>query len=536
MTNQFKVTFSEVSWLDLGRNSFVHFFFVCKVLQRMASDRMVIKIGSEITARECTALHDEVVAYQGTDEYLYRFAPIWDSSTFVALGNIPAKVVSKATHLAARYALSFYRLATAAVVNSEFLIGAGFVWSVQKLTNDHSPMEAFLASWSYGSKVKVARGNLRLGHGVRMFTLEIPISVSWLVSLFEPIILASGLAERPTGSRLVKLDLLQFPAHWNCVSLNKATVHDSEMKVVKVKPAAKSISKPKTHFPTSELLPLQDASAASGSTGDHGASDSDQLDSDLERELERVVFDGDLLGEGDADVRNDDDIRELSASIDDQGVIEENFVSPTLDSVESDINQAITLDPDNVDQIKIRVSDGRAAVQSALAVAADETHNVLLRTNMISLIEHNDDPIFVRWTEPEHRRARRITLTPQNKIVPIVAWRVANDFFPQAKLLIRDTGAIMYRVEKQLQPVMAEWCLLVQMQIQVHNFAGPTPSVSAKCCIVCDIVGGTLDGDVYVCYSCLNSWHPCCAALFGGVPAATPYVCPICRRHAIQNP
>jgi hypothetical protein len=171
------------------------------------------------------------------------------------------------------------------------------------------------------------------------------------------------------------------------------------------------------------------------------------------------------------------------------------------------------------------------ASRKAAACAA-----VPLRPGMISLIWHDEDALFVRWTSPSVREGQVISLDSFARVIAIVSFIVPKMDFSSARVLVADTGAVMLRVKGPERPPMTDWCILLRWWHQAHHFPGPL--TGDHHCVWCDVwhsirgeacclVGA--DRRRFACTSCSLVWCEACAKAYckGGFNAEM--VCPPCQ-------
>ena len=142
----------------------------------------------------------------------------------------------------------------------------------------------------------------------------------------------------------------------------------------------------------------------------------------------------------------------------------------------------------------------------------------------------------MRWTEPEHLRARRVRLDERQRAKAIVAYAEPNDYFPLAEILIRHTTAQMINVTHGDRLPMPQWCLVLLRERLLKAAAGPLPpDTQFGNCVVCAAAGDEHaladTGQLFACNVCLTPWHELCAQRWPYVGLREhdgAVVCPLC--------
>ena len=91
---------------------------------------------------------------------------------------------------------------------------------------------------------------------------------------------------------------------------------------------------------------------------------------------------------------------------------------------------------------------------------------------MISLVETDDDLLFVHWKEPWNLAGRPFRLDSMNRVICLVFYMVPVVDYSNARIVIRETTAQMLRVKPALRSVMPAFCLTVQLAERTKKFVG----------------------------------------------------------------
>ena len=180
---------------------------------------------------------------------------------------------------------------------------------------------------------------------------------------------------------------------------------------------------------------------------------------------------------------------------------------------------------------------------------------------MISLIEHTSEPdpvdghynweiLFVKWVSVHGnpRSARQVRLDAQNRVIFNVPFAVPISSFrsERTRVIIANVPVVMLKMTAAFREPMPTFALVLHQ----HEMAKKAtwPRHGSEACVLCRLARdlGVQAGsahydrrDMFVCYSCLCSWHDICAQLaanyFGDfVDDVEPagFKCPVCRRAA----
>ena len=183
----------------------------------LASDRMQIKKGIDISPSECTDLHGDVVRAMESDETTQRFLPV------VASHSPDEAVAHSCPHrpevspMAARIALGCFK---------QKVVGNMAVWMLK----NRIPGPAFTMCWTYHYKIFCMMGAVCMDDsGVLIFEFDVPLACRLLQHLISE---DDRVAAAPRSFRIFR----RF-ATWN-TSVRRATL-SATASHVDVKPAAR---------------------------------------------------------------------------------------------------------------------------------------------------------------------------------------------------------------------------------------------------------------------------------------------------------
>jgi len=506
------------------------------VIQKMASEapnmrmgtaasRVHIKKGRSITADECVALHKKILAAMGTPEYLNRHHPHTEASCASAPQEAPMPAGLKRESLKiGRPALEFgHALFKAvggfAVAGRTTSKGCAYAYRFECDGVNHD----FLAHWSYYNKIMVSPGRISVDR--KTFTLERPLSSKLAHDFIGEFI-------KPDSHR-PSLLMSKWKLEWSLPHLYEASLLGNAT--------------------IERLFPAPIVERKRKADGDDGDSDTDEdpgPDAELVEDLAALLrldaggeggeFDhrGVPCHEADLDSDGGEKVADVATCAENSSDSSEDGDG---DEEAKGAGDALVFpglpDEHQVDAVRDYVSQALEQLADARRLNAGRAARPMLK-GTISLISFRGDALFVRWTEPENLRARRITLDRFDRIQTIVAYRVDNDYFDDAEIIIRDSGGIMIQTTAGGRSPMPVWCMRLMRAHRVQTFAGPFPPDSPYgTCIVCRVVAPhdclKECGDLLVCCKCTHAWHMNCAkrAPFDGLHIGRPMLCPVCHSH-----
>ena len=120
--------------------------------------------------------------------------------------------------------------------------------------------------------------------------------------------------------------------------------------------------------------------------------------------------------------------------------------------------------------------------------------------------------VFVRWEIPASRRGRPVRIDSMNRIIFQL---LSPCDFSDAEILIPDIGALMDKARGAQRTKLPDWVVAVKAAADAKLNAGPEDTAPCTACVVSGRHGveapsTALDGDAFVCHSCLCCFHVRC--------------------------
>ena len=501
----------------------------------LVNARMSIKAGHPIDAKECCALDHAVRERLASGEDKGRFCPVVITPAMRLDPPRSSQCQHKMTlqdTLLAPFALAAARVA---------LLGPEYVTKFVVTLEDTSERScACVLGWSYRSELWVAPGRLDSEVGPTHFIMH---HVSLMCSLRDymvkcDLLLASDTVPGRTRPKdnFRTMKLIQYPY----------SMAGSQ---------GPSLSRGQVDLENAQRHDLKWFSKAAGKKrkAGHGTCSEDCEDDGLSSALGKLMEEGLTEEEGEAEEKGEEEGEEevqqdcgagAAADCDGGDHEDEYMVSPSGPSFPApeSAEPKSRIPADLQDVVSRSVLNGIAQLKSELGEAQQQadlrTAGRPLMKGDISLINHEGNILFVRWTDASKMEARPISLDRFNRVKTLVAYRIPIVNYNGATVIIGDTTAIMFQTTASGRHQMPAWCLAMERLWQAQYFSGPLLSDSRPDeCIVCEQLRAHLgvpapfaSDDRFVCKSCTSVWHGECACDWAGDPyfAFHPFVCPYC--------
>ena len=558
----------------------------------LASDRMQIKLGDDITPTECCELHHITQTEMSTQKHINRFGPIVLRDDSQGAGYKPCE------HMKPQFA---YHV-TGFVQAAQPLLprGAGKIYTFAAPLSADATSCAYITAWTYFSRRSLARGLHTPGQdNVGTFKLKMPLELTCaydvisaivedrLARASEPASLTDGVQEATSlamvgplggdggeqlsgkrrrrvmladGDRVLKM--YAYNASWPDLGDDELIAQIAMADVSTIEAKWQKPRSPKSRHAAADISEGATATDDGLNQEKEAEAEDEDIDPDdwlaaelgrfMEEDLRSSDGEGDAVGfdaaaaaEADAAGAGED------ADIDEDGVdIPQAPPSWDVDEGGAEASEAAEADGGELSQplddlrdvhneVRSRANDQRSklgeAAEKARACAGEP-----LQDRQISLVWHDDDAIFVRWTDARKREAQVISLDALNRVKAIVAFCSPKLKFAGARVIVVETGAVMQRVKGKERPQMSEWCLKLRRWHQARCFAGPLPGEHT--CVWCEawerFRGNAplpheeehVRKQYFACTSCVLVWCDTCARAFSKDGVSPQFVCPPCQR------
>ena len=152
--------------------------------------------------------------------------------------------------------------------------------------------------------------------------------------------------------------------------------------------------------------------------------------------------------------------------------LEEAEVGPDMHAgVHADVSAMPALPSSACNRVSLAAESALQELTDAYALARTYDERVL-EPGMISLVETDDDALFVHWKDPWNLTGRPVRLDSMNRVICLVFYMVPVVDYSNARIVIRETTAQMLRVKPALRPVMPDFCLKVQLAERTKKIVG----------------------------------------------------------------
>ena len=522
----------------------------------LASDRMEIKFGDDISAAALTSIHKKILAEMGSEKHADRFKPLSADT----LRSAPAEA-SDARKRPRTYTVRHLLVSKGFAMETfrQCKIGARHAWAFDGgATATTEPRQCWLMCWPYYKTLYSAHATLRrlTGGTSDVFMLSLPIRISRFVDVAtasqQVLNLVDNIGPREQDQdtemgaaassssalgplppkrrkkepqRLV-LQLYKYNVQYASLCRGSA-VNEERIDIAYVVP------------PAVAAMPSTRAAEEEGMF---------DLEAELARVMEMTDSDQEESKSSDAEVSSSSSSSSPSSKTGSSSSSSSSSTDDNSNDADEPVvgNEAIEAIMDGVaNAVRARRLNVQEAVVNALA-----SHEHVVKKGSVSLVVRTtNDPddgsyeevTFVVWTDAINRRGRKVTIDNLGRIVSIVAYSVEIEDFPPDTTdeLIAVTGAVMRRRRPTERELMIPWCLVMYNLERIKRHCGPMSRTHPYgSCIVCS-AASTHDrtgfanhlkkaktSPLYCCTACGCPWHVACMKLFSETVQLEAFRCP----------